>query len=56
VNEIQRFRDAGRPVLIIQLDGEVELARAAGYPMDEVKYCGVTAYRITGPAGSVPAP
>ena len=56
VDEIERFRDAGRPVLIIQLDGEVELARAAGYPMDEVKYCGVTAYRITGPAGSVPAP
>jgi hypothetical protein len=56
VDEIERFRSAGRPVLIIQLDGEVELARAAGYPMEEVKYCGVTAYRITGPAGSVAEP
>lgn len=54
VAEIERFRDAGRPVLIIQLAGEVERARAAGYPMEEVQYCGVTAYRITGPSGSVP--
>jgi hypothetical protein len=56
VDEIEQFRNAGRPVLIIQLDGEVELARAAGYPMEEVRYCGVAAYRITGPAGSVSAP
>ncbi len=52
--EIERFRALGRPVLIIQLDGVVELARTAGYPMEEVQYCGVTGYRITGPAGSVP--
>ena len=56
VAEIERFREMGRPVLIIQLDGEVELARAAGYPMEVVEYCGVTAYRITGPAGSVSVP
>ena len=56
VAEIERFQEMDRPVLIIQLDGEVELARAAGFPMEEVKYCGVTAYQITGPAGSVPPP
>jgi hypothetical protein len=56
VAEIERFRELDRPVLIIQLDGEVELARAAGYPLEEVRYCGVTAYRVSGPAGSVPPP
>jgi 4-amino-4-deoxy-L-arabinose transferase-like glycosyltransferase len=56
VEEIGRFQAAGRPVVIIQLDGEVKLARDAGFPMEEVRYCGVTAYRITGPAGTAPVP
>jgi hypothetical protein len=52
VEETRRFQADGRPVVIIQLDGEVRLEREAGFPMEEVRYCGVTAYRITGPAGT----
>lgn len=55
VDEIGRFQAAGRPVVIIQLEGEVQRARDAGFPMEEVRYCGVTAYRITGPAGTAAA-
>jgi hypothetical protein len=56
VAEIERFRSEGRPVVIIQLDGEVRLAREAGYPLVEESYCGVDAWLVTGPPGSVPAP
>ncbi len=52
VDEIERFRAAGRPVTIIQLQGEVQKARDAGYPMEEESYCGVGALRITGPPGT----
>jgi hypothetical protein len=41
--------------MIVQLDGEVQRAREAGFPMREVTWCGVLAYEITGPAGSAPA-
>jgi hypothetical protein len=51
VAEIARFQALGRPVLIIQLDGELKLARNAGYPMEEVRFCGAAAWRITGPPG-----
>jgi len=50
VDEIARFQADGRPVIIIQLDKELKLARDAGYPMEEVKYCGTSAWQITGPA------
>ena len=53
--EIARFQAEGRPVVIVQLDKEVELARAAGFPMEPLDWCGVTAWLITGPAGSTPA-
>jgi Protein O-mannosyl-transferase TMEM260-like len=59
VEEIERFRTADRPVLIIQLDGEVKKARDAGYPMEEERFCGVGAWRIVGPPGTAsraPAP
>ena len=49
VDEIERFRAEGRPVLIIQLDGEVSLAREAGYPMTEERFCGTEAWLIAGP-------
>lgn len=54
VAEIERFRAEGRPVVIIQLDGETSFARDAGYPMEEIQFCGNTAWQITGPAGTVP--
>ena len=56
VAEIERFRAEGRPVVIVQLDGEVKLARDAGYPMEELSFCGTGGLRITGPAGTVPPP
>jgi hypothetical protein len=56
VEEVERFQAEGRPVVIIQLPGEVELARAAGFPMVEEQYCGVSAWRITGPAGTALGP
>jgi hypothetical protein len=49
VDEIERFRVEGRPVLIVQLDGEVGLVRDAGYPMAEESLCGTVAWLITGP-------
>jgi hypothetical protein len=55
VQEIQGFQAEGRPVVIVQLGGEVELAREAGFPMTELDWCGQTAWQITGPAGSAPA-
>jgi hypothetical protein len=56
VDEIEWFRAQGRPVVIIQLEGELRRAQEAGYPMDEVELCGSGAWLITGPAGSAPAP
>ena len=38
--------------MIVQLDGEVDLVRDAGYPMEAMQLCGTRAWRITGPAGT----
>jgi hypothetical protein len=51
VDEVERLQAEGRPVVIIQTARNVERVRAAGYPMVEESFCGVGAWRITGPAG-----
>jgi hypothetical protein len=56
VAEIERFRAEGRPVLIIQPEGEVRRAQEAGFPMEELRLCGTGALLVTGPAGTVPPP
>jgi hypothetical protein len=53
VEEIERFRAEGRPVLIIQLERELQQARDAGYPMAEDRFCGRSAWLITGPPAAV---
>jgi hypothetical protein len=56
VDQIERFRAAARPVVIIQLEGDLRRAQDAGYPMEETRFCGTGAWRITGAAGTVPPP